>query len=123
MTALAVFTMSDGTSTRTFTPLSKKDGVSLYVDLANPNPELRASVTLSVTQPKAAGSVGRVKGKVTLPFLALDGVTVKSAFVNIEAVIPKDMTSTDRSFLRILAKDVLGASAVQAAVNHFEDTY
>lgn len=124
MSTLGSLSLSDGTSTRTFTPVTKSDGVSVWTDFAVSSPELRPQITFSVTQPKAVSGVGRVKLKVTFSYLAADGKTVRTAFINTEAVIPKDMVEADRAMLRELTKASLSAGMpFGLGVQRYEDTF
>lgn len=124
MAALAPLSLSDGTSTRIFSPVAKTDGVSLWTDFAVASPELRPQLTYSVTQPKAVSGVGRAKLKVSYSYLAADGVTVRTGFINVEAVIPKDMVEADRSMLRELTRVSLTSSTpFGLGVQRYEDTY
>lgn len=126
MASLANTTLFDdqaGTNALTFSPVTKRDGVAFWTDFGVVNPELRPVLTLSVVQVKANGTVGRVKGKISLPFLGADGTTVETGFVNFEAVIPKGMSEVNRHRLRNLAKNALNAPAVQNAVARFEDVF
>lgn len=91
MAALTTATLySDGADVVpvTFSPLTRVDGVATWVDFSVADVDLRPSMTLSITQPKSGGVVGRVKGKITMPYLAADGITKRTAFVNLEAVLP-----------------------------------
>lgn len=126
MASLANVTLYDdqaGINALTFSPITKKDGVAFWTDFGVINPELRPVLTLSVVQVKPNGTVGRVKGKISLPFLGAGGTTVETGFINFEAVIPKGMSEVDRQRLRNLAKTAINAPAVQNAVARFEDVF
>lgn len=123
MAAIASLSLSDGTATRTFTPLNKVDGITAWTDFAVTSPDLRPVVTHSVKAPSGAGVVGRVKEKISFSYLDAKGV-VKTGFINIEAVVPKDMVESDRTMLRELARATLnGSTPLGVAVQRFEDTY
>lgn len=123
LTAVTLQTNAAGTATATYTPLTKQDGVSTWVDFAVADVNLRPNLTLSVTQPKAGGAVGRVKGKVSFPFYAADGSTRRVGFVNIEAVLPVDMSEADREVLRNLVRSAIASATMEFAMKRFEDVY
>lgn len=123
MAAIAALSLSDGTATRTFTPQNKVDGITAYTDFAVTSPDLRPVITHSVKAPSGAGVVGRVKEKISFSYLDANSV-VKTGFINIEAVIPKDMVESDRGMLRELARATLNSSTpLGLAIQRFEDTY
>lgn len=123
LTAVTLQMNAAGTATATYTPLTKQDGVSTWVDFAIADVNLRPSLTHSVTQPKAGGAVGRVKEKVSVPFYAADGSTRRVGFINVEAVLPVDMSEADREVLRNLARSAIASAIMEVAIKRFEDTY
>lgn len=83
----------------------------------------KKTVTMSVTHPKSTGSVVRIKQKVTIPILDAQNAKVGESSVNVEFVISKLASNTDRLDLRAFGQNLLANAVTTAAVTNFESIY
>lgn len=80
---------------------------------------------MSVSLPKNGSQVARIRQKVMVPIMDSVDASKKiaEAYVNIEAVIPKQASDTTRLDLRKLADTLLQSAVTTAAFTSFEAIY
>lgn len=85
----------------------------------------KKAATMLVTYPKNGGQVCRIKQKIVIPIMdAVDASKkVSEAYVNIEAVIPKNASETTRMDLRKFADSFLMHAVATAAYQNLEGIY
>lgn len=87
--------------------------------------DARRAASLSVTVPKNGSKVARVKLRVNVPVMDPVDTTLKVAdcYCNIEFVLPKQASLTQRRDLQAYIKSFLADATTVAAVENFESIY
>lgn len=87
--------------------------------------DAKQSVTMSVSLPKQGSSVIRVKQKVSMPIMETVDPTkqIGVAYCNIEYVIPKQASSTQRLDLRKFVQTLTADAVTTAAMTNLEGIY
>jgi len=127
MTAFASLTLpNNAAANQTFGPSGiDQKGVAKWMTTSEASLDARRTVTMSVTLPKNGSSVVRVKQRVAIPIMDAVDTTKKiaEAYANIELVLPKQATSTNRLDLRKYAEKLIADAVTTAAVTDFESIY
>lgn len=87
--------------------------------------DAKKKVTMSVSMPKNGSSVVRIKQRIMVPIMDSVDATKKvaEAYVNIEAVLPKNTSETIRLDLRKYADTLLTNAISTAAYQNLEAIY
>jgi hypothetical protein len=87
--------------------------------------DARWRLTQKVSLPKNGGTVARVKQRIAIPIMDSIDASKKVAegYVDIEFVLPKTMSETNRLDLRKLADTLLTNAITTAAVQNLESIY
>lgn len=87
--------------------------------------DAKSKVTMSVALPKAGSSVARIKQKIVIPIMSTVDTTLKLAdlIVNIDAVVPKVATETNRLDARKYAEKLLGHAVSTDAFQKLQGIY
>jgi hypothetical protein len=85
--------------------------------------DARSQATHSVLLPTGKGTRVRIKQKVTVPVLDVDGVKVDELICNVEFSLPKNSALADRQNIRAYMADFLADPTVVAAIENFESVY
>lgn len=85
----------------------------------------KRSATLSVTLPQNGSTVVRIKGRINQPIMDTVDTAKKvgDMYLNIEGVIPKLASETNRLDLLALSKSFLDNPAIEAAFQNLESQY
>lgn len=126
MSAFAAVTLQNNAAASTvFNPQSlDSSGVATWTT-SDSVFDARKKLTMSLTLPKNGSSVIRCKQKVVVPVMDAIDATLKvgEAYVNIEAVIPKQASETIRLDLRKYADTLLQNAITTAAYQNLEAIY
>jgi len=126
MTAFASLVLTNAAlATVTFNPMGKDPkGVATWMTNDSVY-DSKKKVTMSTTLPGANTGVVRIKQKVMIPIMDSIDPTKKlsEAYVNIEAVLPKNASQTVRLDLRKLADTLLAHAVSTAAFGDLEGIY
>lgn len=126
MSAFAALTLQNNAAGNVvFNPQSiDSNGVATFLT-ADSVYDARKRVTMSVTLPKSTGNVTRIKQRVIVPIMDTVDTSLKvaEAYVNIEAVIPKQTSETTRLDLRKFADTLLQNAITTAAFQNLEAIY
>lgn len=126
MSAFATLTLANATPTNhDFLPIGIDAGNIAKWQKSESVFDARPAVTFSVTHPKAGGQVVRIKAKVTLPIMDTTDTSLKlgECIANVEYVLPKRATSTQRLDLNAYTKSLLAHASMTAAVTNLEGIY
>ena len=126
MSAFALLTLQNNAAANVdFTPVSIdsngvatwKTGDSVY--------DAKSTVTMSVTHPKNGSDVVRMKQKVVLPVMDSVDTTLKVAdcIVNIDVVLPKRASETNRLDLRKYAEKLIANAISTDAFQKLQGIY
>lgn len=126
MSAFANITLADSASANVvFTPQSNDaSGVATWLD-NNSVLDAKRKLTMSVTLPKNGSSVVRIKQKVVVPIMDTVNTSLKvgEIIANIDVVIPKLASQTQRLDARAFAKNLLADAVSTAAFTNLESIY
>lgn len=123
MTAFASLSLLNNAATAVvFAPSTKDGGVATWL-APGAVYDARSKVTMSLSLPKQTTTVVRIKQRVSIPIMDSIDATKKvgEAYVNIEAVIPKNASETTRLDLRKFADQLLMNAVSTAAYQNFEN--
>jgi len=129
MTAFATITIDDGQSTPAavdFVPSNiDPNGVAHLFDEGSAGFDSRRQISLGVKLPKTGGAVARVTAKVVIPIMDETDSSLKvgEGIANVEFVIPKRMTDSQRADLLAFCQNFLADASVIAAANSLESIY
>lgn len=127
MTAFAALSLANNAAVAvSFNPVGiDSSGVAKWMTISESALDARRVVTQSVTLPKNGSSVVRVKERVAIPVMDAVDTSKKTAesYVNIEFVLAKQASSTDRLDLQAFAKNLIAHAASTAAITNFESQY
>lgn len=126
MTAFAALTLvNNAASNVVFGPASiDANGVATWLS-DDTIYDAKRRVTMSLTLPKNGSTVSRLKQRVAIPIMdAVDtSKKIAEAYCNIEFVMPKQATETNRLDLRRFAEKLLENAVTTAATQSFESIY
>lgn len=125
MSAFATLTLQNNAAANVvFNPSSISDGVASWFNSTSVY-DARQKVTLSVKLPKSGSQVARVVGRVTLPIMDSVDTTKKigEAYANVEFVLPKQMSETQRLDLRKEMDTLIQNAVFTAAIQYLESIY
>lgn len=111
---------------QTFVPsVIDASGVAKWITNTESTFDARRVATLSVSTPKNGSKVARAKLRVSLPVMDAVDTTLKVAdcYCNVEFVLPKQASLTQRRDLQAAIADFLTDATVVAAVENFESIY
>lgn len=127
MTAFASLVLNNNAAAAiTFSPVGRDtSGVSKWLSTDSTIFDAKKSITMSVSLPKNGSSVIRVKQRVVIPIMdsVVTDKKVAEAYVNVEFVLPKTSTTTNRLDLRKFVDGLVLHAASTAAIQDFEDQY
>jgi hypothetical protein len=125
MPAIAALVLKDNTATDvTFTPAGQTNGVTTF--MTNDSVfDAKRKVTTSVALPKPGSSVARIKFKCTVPVMDPVDTTKKVAEIvlNVDAVIPKQASVTQRVDARNFVRDLMAHANVTTMFASLENYY
>lgn len=107
-----------------FTPASLSENIATWFD-DNAVFDAKRRVTMSVTLPKNGSQVVRVKQKVVIPIMdAVDtSLKVGEVYANVEFVIPKRASQTQRLDLRAFVQNLVANAVSTAAIDTAQGIY
>lgn len=113
--------LSDATpSDHTFVPIQANPSLSVWSEsAANDRPYLRPTVSFTFREAKSQEQVTKVTRRLNVPlFDTVEGVIVPrgTARVVTEYVLPSDMTSTEKSNLLAMSRDLDGEALTESYV-------
>lgn len=126
MSAFAALSLqNEAAVAQTFNPASiDSSGVAKWLGTET-TLDAKKSVTMSVSLPKNGSTVVRVKQRVTIPVMDAVDTTKKvgECYANVELVMPKIASSTNRLDLRKYVDQLVTNAVTTAAVTNFEAIY
>lgn len=126
MSAFAPVTLlNDASGNVVFNPQGiDSNGVAKYLT-SDSIYDAKRALTMSVTLPKNGSNVARIKQKIMIPVMDAVDTSLKlgEAYITIEAVIPKQASSTVRLDLRKHADTLLTNAISTAAFTSLEAIY
>lgn len=126
MSAFAVLSLlNEAAVAQTFNPASiDSSGVAKWLGTESVL-DAKKSVTMSVSLPKNGSTVARVKQRIVIPIMDAVDATKKvgECYANIEMVLPKIASSTNRLDLRKYVDQLAINAVTTAAVTNFESIY
>jgi len=126
MAAFADLVLADSVpANRTFAPFAiDSNGVARWFE-ANSIMDARLGLTGSITLPSKGGNVARVRYKLNIPVMDTVVTTLKVGDVicNVEYIIPKRASATNRTDIRSLSYNLLNSAPLQNAVNSLASVY
>jgi len=126
MSAFATLTLQNNAAANVvFSPVSiDASGVATWLT-SDSVYDAKKSVTMSVSLPKKGGSVSRIKQKIVIPIMNSVVTTQKDGEIiaNVEVVIPKIASSTDRLDARKYVQTLVADAVSTAAFTNLESIY
>lgn len=126
MSAFAVLTLSDNAAAaKTFNPtVINSAGVAKWLGDETVL-DGKKSATMSMSLPANGSSVARLKQRISIPIMDKVDTTKKvaEAYVNIEYVLPKQASLTNRLDLRAFLVDLSGEALTTASLTNLESIY
>lgn len=125
MAAIANITISDGTTSTTFTPQSKDGDVVVWVNSGS-SYQLDKKIVADAKKAKATRSNRNVDYHVSVPYVVTDlnnQKTYKAGYVNINVNLPKDMPVANVTQLRNFAMNLLADSIVVDQIDNGLNPY
>lgn len=126
MSAFATLTLQNNAAANVvFAPSSiDSNGVASWF-VTNSVYDARWKATMALSLPKNGGTVARLKQRIVIPVMDTVDATKKigEGYVNIEFVLPKQMSSTNRLDLRKLADTMITNAVTTAGVTDLESIY
>lgn len=126
MTAFADLTLTDSSAVaQTLKPvIIDSTGVAKWLGTESVL-DGKKSATMSMSLPKNGSPVARLRQRITIPVMDTVDTTKKigDAYVNVEYVLPKQATLTQRLDLRAYLVDLSGEAVTTAALTNFESIY
>lgn len=126
MSAFATLTLSDNAAAaKTFVPTSiNSAGVAKWLGDETVL-DGKKSATMSMSLPQNGSTVARLKQRISVPIMDTVDTTkrIAEAYVNIEYVLPKQASLTDRLNLRAFLVDLSGEAITTASLTNLESIY
>jgi hypothetical protein len=124
MSAFATLTISNGTTNDSFVPSTLSNNLAIWRKSASVY-DAQAQLSNLYTGPKVGSSVVRVKQKVVIPKMdTVDATKKVSEFVcNIEFIMPKNSTDTERDLLRNYVISMVSNAITTGCVNNLQGVY
>lgn len=125
MAAIANITISDGTTSTTFTPQSKDGDLVVWVNSGS-SYQLDKKLVADAKKTKATRSNRNIDYHVSVPYVVTDlnnQKTYKAGYININVNLPKDMPAENITQLRNFAMNLLANSIIVDQIDNGLNPY